>query len=196
MDDPTNDSFTKRMQAKLAASRFFTFSLLLHVVLVAMMGAVVLFQQMTEPPDFVSEGGDLVAGDSTPQAPPDAPPEMSQQSFTPTVPQVTAPQLQALTTTNISTPTFQVAAAVPTVKMPTNTLSQAVQNVSQNLTKTGLSGLPGNMAGRAGGTARMTAMKMTGGKEKSEKAVLAGLRWLVKNQNADGSWGAARRRRP
>jgi hypothetical protein len=29
---------------------------------------------------------------------------------------------------------------------------------------------------------------MAGGKEKSEKAVMAGLRWLVKTQNADGSW--------
>jgi hypothetical protein len=193
MDDPSNDSFTKRLQAKLAASRFFTFSLLLHVVLVIMGGSVVLFQQMADPPDFVSEGGDLIAGDSTPQAPPDAPPEMSQQMFAPDVPQVTAPQVQALITTNVSTPTFQVAAAMPTVKMPSNTLSTAVQNVSSSLTKTGLSGLPGEMGGRAGGTARMAAMKKSGGKEKSEKAVLAGLRWLVKNQREDGSWGTDQR---
>lgn len=181
------------MQAKLAASRFFTFSLLLHVVLVVMGGTVVLFQQITEPPDFVSEGGDLVAGDTTPQAPPEQPPDMSQQTFAPTVPQVTAPQLAALTTTNISTPSFQVAAAVPAVKMPTTNMSQAVQNVSQSLTKTGLSGLPGTMAGRAGGTARMTAMKTMGGKEKSEQAVLKGLRWLVKTQDANGSWGTSER---
>ncbi len=177
------------MQAKLAASRFFTFSLLLHVVLVLMGGTVVLFQQMTEPPDFVSEGGDLLASDSTPQAPPDQPADLSQQTFAPTVPQVTAPQLTAMTTTNITTPTFQVAAAIPAVKMPVNAISQAVQNVAQNPMKTGMSGLPPGMEGRVGGTARMTAMKQNKGKEKSELAVLNGLRWLVKNQADDGSWG-------
>src|SRR6202012_5182260 len=48
-----------------------------------------------------------------------------------------------------------------------------------------------SMGGRMGGTARAQAMTMNGGKKESEEAVLRGLRLLVKNQNKDGSWGAA-----
>src|SRR6202012_1598556 len=48
-----------------------------------------------------------------------------------------------------------------------------------------------SMGGRMGGTARAQAMTMNGGKKESEEAVLRGLRWLVKNQNPDGSWGPA-----
>jgi hypothetical protein len=39
-----------------------------------------------------------------------------------------------------------------------------------------------------GGTARASAMAKFGGKEKAEKAVLAGLRWLKQHQNENGSW--------
>ena len=44
------------------------------------------------------------------------------------------------------------------------------------------------MGSRMGGTARTMAMQMNGGKKESEEAVMRGLRWLAKNQNADGSW--------
>ena len=48
--------------------------------------------------------------------------------------------------------------------------------------------LPGTMRGRAG-AGRAMAMQQNKMKTKSEMAVLKGLRWLVQNQNADGSWG-------
>lgn len=49
--------------------------------------------------------------------------------------------------------------------------------------------LPLILAARASVAERAMAMKVYGGKPESEEAVLRGLRWLVANQNADGSWG-------
>ena len=50
--------------------------------------------------------------------------------------------------------------------------------------------LPGTMKGRVGG-GRAKAMADNKMKAKSEEAVLKGLAWLQKSQNADGSWGDA-----
>jgi hypothetical protein len=49
--------------------------------------------------------------------------------------------------------------------------------------------IPATMAARISVEARARAMQMNGGKKESEDAVVRGLRWLVKTQNADGSWG-------
>jgi hypothetical protein len=49
--------------------------------------------------------------------------------------------------------------------------------------------LPATMGSRLGGTARSIAIQMNGGKKESEEAVVRGLRYLVKTQNPDGSWG-------
>jgi hypothetical protein len=175
----------KRIQEKLAASRFFTFSALLHVVLVVMGGSVVLFKQYVEPPDFVSEGGGLVTGEVTAQ-PPEPEPEMSQQSFTPEMPTVSAPIVTAITTTNKTSPFAMASAPVPVRTTPTD-VSKTLTNMSQNVSKGIASGLPATMTGRTGG-GRAAAMKKMGQKEKSEKAVMAGLRWLKQTQNEDGSW--------
>ncbi|EDY21184.1 hypothetical protein CfE428DRAFT_1477 [Chthoniobacter flavus Ellin428] len=45
------------------------------------------------------------------------------------------------------------------------------------------------LAARAGAAQRAKAMEVNGGKPESEESVVRGLRWLVANQNADGSWG-------
>ena len=189
MDSPTNDSFATKLQRKLAASRFFTFSLLLHVVIVVVGGSAVLFKQMTEAPDFTSEGGDLVAGEVNVAPPPEQPQDLTQQTFTPVAPTVQAPNLQAITTNAATPAAFQLQAAMPQVKMPaTNDMSKQLANMAQAVSTKMGSGLPGTMSGRAGGMARAQAMQKMGGKEKSEKAVMAGLRWLKQNQSEDGSW--------
>lgn len=182
--------FAVRLQERLAASRFLTFSVLLHAVIVLMGGSVVLFKQYSEAPDFSSEGG-LVTSDVQVQAPPEQPPDLTQQQFTPQTPQLNAPALSTISTTNVTTPTFQVAAAVPVMKaLPNDAMNKALQNVSKTAGAAGLaSNIPGTMSRRLGGTARAMAMQMNGGKKESEDAVMRGLRWLVKNQNPNGSWG-------
>ncbi len=184
----------KRMQERLAASRFFTFSVLLHVVLVIMGGSVVLFKAYQEPPDFEASEGGLLSAETTAAPPPETPQDMSQATFTPEAPQITAPTLTSITTTNIATPTFQVAAAVPVVKpVQTDAMSKMLDKASQAMAKGVGGNVPGAMAGRMGGTARGRMAMETGGKKKSEEAVMRGLRWLVKNQNTDGSWSTQER---
>ncbi len=190
MESPaTHIAFLKRFQAHLAASRFFTFSLLLHAVIVMVGGSVVVIKRAIDPPDFESSDG-LVSPDAGTQAPPEAQPDLSQQQFTPQAPQIAAPQLQAINTANIQTPTFQVATIAPQVKtLPSDAISKALQNVTSTV-RGAPNGVPGTMAGRLGGGTRMGMMQKMGGKQKSEEAVLRGLRWLVKNQNPDGSWSS------
>ena len=180
-------SFATRIQERLAASRFLTFSVLLHVVLVLMGGSVVLFKQYVEPPDFAADGG-LVGSEVQAQAPVEQPPDLTQQTFTPQTPQLQAPTVSAISTTNVSTPTFQVQAAIPVMKaMPTD-LSKVMASAAKNVGRGPATGIPSTMGSRMGGTARTMAMQMNGGKKESEEAVMRGLRWLAKNQNADGSW--------
>ncbi|HEY3900939.1 MAG TPA: prenyltransferase/squalene oxidase repeat-containing protein [Chthoniobacter sp.] len=180
--------FFERLQERLAASRFLTFSALIHAVLIFLFGGVVLYKQATDVPDFAASDGGLVASDNTVQAPPEKPPDL-QQTLQPVTPTLNAPTLTALTTTNVTTPSFTVAAAVPQMNVPVDaSMTKALQNASKNLGGT-MGGVPGTMAGRMGGTARAQAMQMNGGKKESEEAVMKGLRWLVKKQNADGSWG-------
>ncbi len=187
MDTPEKQPFSKRLQARLAASRYATFSVLLHVVIVVMGGSVVLFKRITEPPDFTAGGGDgLVTQEVQAQPPP--PSEQQVEQFTPATPEVNAPEVSAIVSNTQTATPFQMPSSVPVVKAMAVT---PTQDVAKLLTKTvghGAGNLPGTMAGRAGGTARGMAMQKMGGKEKSEKAVMAGLRWLKDHQNEDGSW--------
>src|ERR1700722_10042638 len=93
-----NTNFITRIQLKLAASRFFTFSLLLHVVIVIMAGSVVIFKRFADPPDFAAEGGGGLVQDEASAEPPAAQPETPQQTFTPTQPTVNAPSVDVIAT--------------------------------------------------------------------------------------------------
>jgi hypothetical protein len=187
--DPFNPAprkpFVQRVQEKLAASRFLTFSLLLHVVLVVMGGSVVLFKQYVAPPDFAPDGP--LVGSETVVRPPE--PEVVQvtEVLTQTQPNISAPTVSAIVSATTQASSFQlVSAPVPIVK----SLGEAKLGELPKATAAGIAkGLPAAMAGRAGGSARAAAMKASGGKDASEKAVMAGLRWLKQNQGADGSWG-------
>ena len=53
--------------------------------------------------------------------------------------------------------------------------------------------VPEMMAGRMTNASRAAALQRTGGTERSERAVLKGLRWLKQHQNDDGSWSSEHR---
>src|SRR5580698_5453889 len=112
--------FLERVQERLAASRFLTFSALLHAILIFLGGGVVLYKQATDVPDFAASEGGLVASDTAVQAPPEQPPDLTQQQFTPTAPTLNAPTVSAIVTNNVTTPTFQMAAALPVMNAPAN----------------------------------------------------------------------------
>ena len=185
---PEKKSFTKRLQERLAASRFFTFSLLLHVIIVILGGGVVLFHAYVEPPDFVSEGGGLVAGQENVAPPPDDKPDVTQEVFTPEQPSVNAPTVDAITSTSTVQTSFKMNSAPTPIKPMATDMAKTMAEATKQLGKGTGVGVPSGMAGRMGGTARASAMMRQGGKEKSEKAVMAGLRWLKQHQNEDGSW--------
>jgi hypothetical protein len=188
MDDTApRKPLSRVIQEKLAASRFLTFSLLLHVILVVMGGSVVLFKQYVEPPDFTASGGGIVSNEVS-VAPPEEQPQTMEQQFTPEAPTISPPTVTAITTAAANPAAFQMASIPVPVKAMPSDMSKNITDMSKNITRALGSGLPSAMQGRAGGTARQQMMQKTGGKEKSELAVMKGLRWLKDHQNEDGSW--------
>ena len=179
-------TFLQKLQERAAASRFFTVSVFLHVILIFMGGTVVLFKRMSEPPDFSSSDG-LVSSEVNAAPPPEEKMEVQEQMVAPT-PTLSAPSLSAITT-SAAAPTFTVAQAVAVVKVAqTDAMSEALKHVSA---PKGLAGNASGAFGRRGGQARAAAIMEKGGKKESEEAVLKGLKWLVEHQNPDGSWGGA-----
>jgi hypothetical protein len=183
-------TFMQKIQEKLAASRFLTFSVLFHVIILIAIGGVVVVGKMSDDNDFAAEGGGGLLNDESSQVPePPAPEVQQQQVFTPTQPTVNTPAVDTIVA-NTTTPTsFTMQSAVPTMKAPAMTdAANAMQKVTQTAMGKGMGHLPSTMAGRAGGTARTQLMAKNNMKPKSEAAVLAGLRWLKKTQKEDGSW--------
>ena len=185
---PEQKSFAQKLQEKIAQSRFFTFSLLLHIVIVVLGGGVVLFHKSIDAPDFTSEGGDLMSAEANVQPPMEQPPDMTQQqTVTPEAPSITAPTVSAITTNTTNNTSFQMANIPVPVKIiagESKSLTDTNRAISGKMGK----GVPSAMGGRMGGQARSMAGMKVGQKDKSEKAVMAGLRWLKDHQNADGSW--------
>ena len=183
---PEQKTFGQKLQEKIAQSRFFTFSLLLHVVLVVLGGSVVLFHRITDAPDFTGDGSALMNNEVAVQPPIEQPPDMSQQqNVTPEAPSNTAPTVSAITTNATNNTAFQMA-NIPT---PVKAIVGDAKNLTDTKSLSKSTGkVPASMGGRMGGTARMAAMKKNEGKEKSEVAVMKGLHWLKDHQKEDGSW--------
>jgi hypothetical protein len=109
---------------KLSSAQSFTFSTLIHAVLVLLLGGTVLFKHYSQPPDFAAPPGGLVSNDETVQPPPDPQPQLQQPSYAQAAADIaavaTAPSAVAsITTSNLTTPSFNMAslaATMPAVK--------------------------------------------------------------------------------
>lgn len=94
----TRDIF-ERIRDRIAASRFLTFSLFVHAIIIVLAGSVVLFRATEEPPDFQSDSGGLIVDAGTPDLPQDSASGPEMKEFTPPTPSVAAPLLPVLATT-------------------------------------------------------------------------------------------------
>lgn len=145
---PTTEERPRRSLLEvLTKVQSLTISTVLHAVLVLMLGTTVLFKKMSEPPDFAAEPGGLVSSNEAVQSPPEQPPQMQQPEFSQTTPNVsqmpTSPsQMAAITTSNVTTPSFNMAAlpvTSPTMrstdtKLPPTTMAMT-SGVGKQLSK-------------------------------------------------------------
>ncbi len=182
-------SFFERFQQKLAESRYFMLSVIIHAVIVAVASTIVLVKAMTDAPDFVSEGGDgLISATEDLSPPPESPTDaVPTEQVTPQAPNLNSPNIDVISTT-ASTNTFKVAPTTINVKINTNVDSAKNTGSIAKGISGGLGNLPGAMRGRTG-SGRKAAMDQNKMKSKTEVAVMKGLVWLQQNQNPDGSWG-------
>ena len=105
MASPGSDSFGQKIIDKFNQSRFFTISLVFHIVLVAIFGTTVLFKAISEPPDFEGAPGGFVDSAEAMTAPPTQVTQPKETTFT-----VTAPSSAAVTT---STPAITEGPSTP-----------------------------------------------------------------------------------
>ncbi len=179
-----------KLQRKLAEWRFFIMSLTIHLILLAFALVIVIHEVIDNTEDFSAEGGNGLMAETENLAPPPEQPSDSvpQETVqTQTAPDVSTPSLDVMST-SANTNSFKVAVNAPKINMSnTGDLTKATGAPVKGLAG-GVGGLPGAMQGRLG-SGRGNAMKVNGGKTKSEQAVLRGLEWLRKVQNGDGSWG-------
>ena len=186
---PEQQSFGRKFQEKLAESRFFAVSLIIHVLLVFFAGTIVLYKAYIEPPDFVAEGGDGLIAQTEDLPPPETPQDsVPQEQFTPQTPNINSPNIDVISTT-AQTTAFKVAPAQVRVNISTDAsdIAKATNAMAKGAVG-GLGNLPAAMRGRVG-SGKKTAMDQNKMKTASEQAVMKGLNWLQQNQNADGSWG-------
>ncbi len=179
---PNRPPFSTRLQERIAQSRFLTFSLLLHVVIVIIGGGAVLFHRMPPAEDF-SPPGELVKTDEPNIESNPIVPTPSDEELLRSQEPIASPQVQNPITATIPVTPARIELVQATAKVP-----GLVAQINATALRNPAPAISGVFAGRNGATARRKAAMKTGGTEKSEKAVVAGLRWLKQHQNPDGSW--------
>ena len=188
MDEQPKSHFD-RILRPLLASRFFTVSALVHLLLILLFGGRVLFQKFVEPPDFQS-ADDGSASTQVSEAPPEpAAPPMPPAPSAAAPPPTSAPaaaSLTALTSLNASASAFSMP--LPAIAPPTLGKTLAASTAVQNFGAGPAVTLPGSMSGRGSGQRAGTGMRY-GEKPAAEQAVLRALRWLQSQQQSDGTWG-------
>ena len=101
----------QQLQKRFFNSRFFTVSLLLHLILILSFGGTVLFNKYVEPPDFTGEpGGSFVQPDTSTAPPPKQQPTQQKPTFTVTTPAASTAvkNLDAITSTAMAPSAFHL----------------------------------------------------------------------------------------
>ncbi|MEO7317982.1 MAG: prenyltransferase/squalene oxidase repeat-containing protein [Chthoniobacteraceae bacterium] len=179
---PDQIPFTRRLQEGIAQTRFITFSLILHAIIVVIGGGAVLFHRMPPPEDF-SAPGEIVNEETRTEEPVVSPPTFADAGAEPEIAPIAAPLTPSVIATKNAGPQSLLQLTPFKINIPHGAGLCDPQPQAPPSTR-----VPPGMASRIGATERMAAAKKNGGTEKSEKAVMAGLRWLKDHQNADGSW--------
>ena len=176
----------ERFIRTILASRFFTVSVFLHLIIVTLFGGKVLFNKYVQPPDFEATS-DASGGADAPPPPPDTPENLPPPPTLTPPPPAPSSGLTAMTTVATGPAAFSMplpAIAPPTISKNLNT-QPSVQAFNAGTSVA----LPSSMQGRGQGNRAATGQKY-GEKTVSEQAVLKALRWLQSQQNSDGTWGA------
>jgi hypothetical protein len=115
--------------AWLASAQPFTFSALIHAVVIVILGGTVLLKVHEEPPDFVAEGGSLLSAEELKIATPETAPQLEPAEFKPTSESTSsssaAPTLIAAITT--SAPSASSLSAAPTMTSTLNMKPDALK---------------------------------------------------------------------
>ena len=177
-------TFIQKFQQRIAESRYFMLSCVIHAMVVIIAGSLVLYRAVNVP-EFIAEGGDGMISAIDDLPPPaesraDAvPPERSQ------TPKILYPSFNSPTTTVPSNVTV-----APTQPRLTISMGGDIAKPTGDAGK--MAGVPSALSGALRGR-QGVGMEKAKIKNKmqprSEVAVLKGLAWLQQNQNPDGSWG-------
>jgi hypothetical protein len=182
-----------RFRERLAESRYFTISLLLHVILLLAVGTIVFVQQRSETYEPI--GAEIPTSERAqdPQTTPinEQPPE---QQATTQVPETKSPPVESP-----QPPASAPKIPVVNVKLSTGPEINILVDLTPTPPGTGDIVIPGVHAKEVGlrfdkdGHNHIMPRGLPNGvprpTQASEEAVLRGLRWLRDHQNADGSWG-------
>jgi len=173
----------ERFLRRILASRFFTISAFLHLLLIVLFGGKVLFNKYVEPPDF-QEVGDSNSADAAavpPQAPEPLPPP----------PSLSVPP--PVTRTTLTTITTLAATSMPAFSMPLPAPAPPVIRPGGN--KGGVpvfkpinpADLPKDIRQRV--EDHKETINHYRGNASTEQNVQRALDWLQAQQHSDGTWG-------
>ncbi len=162
-------------------ARSFAVSLLLHLGIVLLGGSAVLVHRSLDSAEFTAESSSGMVLDDPPASAP--PPALSPApAYQPGPPPASA-AIQMLVTAALTPNAFRVQTPVEKPRaLPAATPAPKPPGLVTEF-------LPALMAGRTGAEARRAALFRMGGTERAAGGALAGLRFLQRTQNRDGSWG-------
>jgi len=182
-----HQSFVRKFQEKLAESRFFALSLMIHVLLVFCAGTIFFRKERIKVTDFEGSVG-LIAPAEEFNPPPERLEMAMADRVTQPPPNLNSPKIDLIRTTAPTT-SFKVVPAQVRVNLniTPDELARENANVPSGVPG-GFENLPEAMRTRFG-PGKTMAIEKTKMKPPTEQAVLRGLNWLQQNQADDGSWG-------